>query len=968
MLRRRRLVLIAATCALAIPLLVSVARAEVSAAPVIAYPNLRVEVPVGDIAISSPSAGVRDLDFTHITWNAGPGPLEIDPQYNPTTGTAQANQALYTLTGPSTWSYVSSVPIVKPMVWDPPADYRFPLTGFGLYTVGSGGGVGTLVASSPKVDFCMTPDTYVGGVPDTAPSASPPESDCTNPNGTLGLSVGWGDEYDYTDAGNNIDISNLANGTYWLQAQADPGNYFQQAGPDDTITDTELSITGSSVTVLQQVNPGISPPVVTITSPGAGSVSTPLTVNATVSDTSPVTSVQFLLDGLPLGSPVTQSPYSVAVQTLPSGSHLLSAQAVDANGLTGTAPAVAITVPTTVGGLTIDKQVNVTGTTTVTTPSLSTSGPNELLLALVGSDANPASAHSQTVTVSGGGLTWSLVTRARVADGDSEIWSATAPSTLSGATFTSTASQKGYQQSLTVLALAGAEGIGNSAATGATSGAPSVSLTTTAAGSIVFGVGNDYDNAIGRTVGTGQALLSQWVDNATGDTYWSQYTTTPSSGPGQSLSVFDTAPTGDQWNLAAVEVTPAGSSSLAPPTVALSAPAPNATVTGTTPVTATATPANGASIAQVQLLLDGQPLGPALTAAPYTWSWDSTGVTNATHTLGAVATQSNGAVGYAPTITITVSNAAPPAVVTITQPTAGQSLSGTVSVTATVDIPAPVANVQFFLDGLALGAAVTSAPYTVSWNTTTALNGSHTLSAQATDVNGNVTKSAPVTVTVSNASTCFTVDVNTVAHGKGPVTSAAFHTASSSELLLALVGSDGPDVAGKQTVTVSGAGLTWKLVTRADKSGGDAEIWEAVATAKLTNAQVTATQSSKGYDEYLDVVSIQGTSGVGASAQASANSGAPTVTLTTTEPQSLVFGVGNDYNKAVARTPGANQVLLGQWLDTGTGDTYWSQNTALQSGAAGSAVTLNDTSPTTDPWNLAAVEVLAASNAAYTSS
>lgn len=103
-------------------------------------------------------------------------------------------------------------------------------------------------------------------------------------------------------------------------------------------------------------------------------------------------------------------------------------------------------------------------------------------------------------------------------------------------------------------------------------------------------------------------------------------------------------------------------------------------------------------------------------------------------------------------------------------------------------------------------------------------------------------------------------------------------------------------------------------------------------------------------------------------AQASANSGAPTVTLTTTEPQSLVFGVGNDYNKAVARTPGANQVLLGQWLDTGTGDTYWSQNTALQSGAAGSAVTLNDTSPTTDPWNLAAVEVLAASNAAYTSS
>src|SRR2546428_5010592 len=41
-------------------------------------------------------------------------------------------------------------------------------------------------------------------------------------------------------------------------------------------------------------------------------------------------------------------------------------------------------------------------------------------------------------------------------------------------------------------------------------------------------------------------------------------------------------------------------------------------------------------------------------------------------------------------------------------------------------------------------------PYAVSWNTTTATNGSHLLTAVARDAAGNRTTSAPVSVTVSN--------------------------------------------------------------------------------------------------------------------------------------------------------------------------------------------------------------------------
>jgi len=61
-----------------------------------------------------------------------------------------------------------------------------------------------------------------------------------------------------------------------------------------------------------------------------------------------------------------------------------------------------------------------------------------------------------------------------------------------------------------------------------------------------------------------------------------------------------------------------------------------------------------------------------------------------------------------------------------------------------------VVGVQFLLDGANLGAEVTTAPYTVNWNTTSATNGTHSLTARARDAAGNQTTSAAVSVTVSN--------------------------------------------------------------------------------------------------------------------------------------------------------------------------------------------------------------------------
>jgi hypothetical protein len=94
----------------------------------------------------------------------------------------------------------------------------------------------------------------------------------------------------------------------------------------------------------------------------------------------------------------------------------------------------------------------------------------------------------------------------------------------------------------------------------------------------------------------------------------------------------------------------------------------------------------------------------------------------------------------------------PPTVV-LTAPAAGPVSGTAVTVAANASDNVAVVSVQFKLDGANLGAPVTSAPYQVTWNSTTATNMSHTLTAVATDTSGNSTSSAPVVVTVSNPDT-----------------------------------------------------------------------------------------------------------------------------------------------------------------------------------------------------------------------
>jgi hypothetical protein len=138
-----------------------------------------------------------------------------------------------------------------------------------------------------------------------------------------------------------------------------------------------------------------------------------------------------------------------------------------------------------------------------------------------------------------------------------------------------------------------------------------------------------------------------------------------------------------------------------------------------------------------------------VTGAPYTFNWNTTSVANGSYTLTAKAYDAAGNVGTSSNVTVTVNNINTAPTVSVTYPTSGATVSGTVVITANASANAGVTRVAFYVNNVAQ-AADTIAPYTFSWNTTTVANGSYALVAKVTDTAGTVVASSSVTVTVKN--------------------------------------------------------------------------------------------------------------------------------------------------------------------------------------------------------------------------
>jgi len=126
----------------------------------------------------------------------------------------------------------------------------------------------------------------------------------------------------------------------------------------------------------------------------------------------------------------------------------------------------------------------------------------------------------------------------------------------------------------------------------------------------------------------------------------------------------------------------------------------------------------------------------------------------------------------------------PSPTVSITSPTSGAFIAGTVPVYASATDATGVAGVQFQVDGGNLGAEVVAAPYVTLWNTTSYGSGTHLLSAVARDAAGVTGTAAPVLVTVDN----FPPSVAITAPASGAMVSGTITVSASATDNIGVVG------------------------------------------------------------------------------------------------------------------------------------------------------------------------------------
>ena len=213
----------------------------------------------------------------------------------------------------------------------------------------------------------------------------------------------------------------------------------------------------------------------------------------------------------------------------------------------------------------------------------------------------------------------------------------------------------------------------------------------------------------------------------------------------------------------------------AAPTVSLTAPATNTSVNALATFNLTATAADtGGSITKVEFYSSLNGASPLLintdTTSPYAFSW--TAVAAGTYTVTAKATDNSGLVTTSAAITLksnaapTVSMAAPATNTVVTAP-------ATFALTANAaDTDGTITQVQF-LNGTTVLNTDTSAPYSFNW--TGVAIGSYTVTAKATDNNGVVTTSAPITLISNNLPT---VSLTAPTNGATAVAPATFSLAA----------------------------------------------------------------------------------------------------------------------------------------------------------------------------------------------
>lgn len=643
------------------------------------------------------------------------------------------------------------------------------------------------------------------------------------------------------------------------------GNYVLSALVTDSFGNRGVS---SNVTVTVKASPSVG-----VTSPVSGSsvtVGTTQTVTAVAAASNPgatITSVQFLANGISLGTSLA-SPYSVAWTPASAGTYNLTAIATDSIGTQATSSSVAITVTAAGGG--------------------GGGGGGGLIAPVVVIDT-PADGSTLTVntpqTISAtASLTNGTVTSVAFSANGTSIGSATVypytinwtPTTLGTFTITAVATGSNSAQATAVSTITV-----NSAT------APTVSITAPSTGSTV---GVNLAQTITATAASSTGYIASVEFLVNGKTLSTDtvfpYTAswTPSGTGTYILTAVAKDNSGVITTSAPASITVAAS---AAPTVSLTNPGSGSsyTIGSSLTLTAAASDSDG-TITQVSFYVNGALLSTD-TTAPYTSSiW--TPASSGNYTLTAQAADNSGNVTTSTAVTVTIgSNAAP--TVSITSPASGlnYSLGNNVLIGAVAsDTDGFIASVQFFANGQLIGAK-TAAPYTVSWKPASA--GTFALTAVATDNIGSSTTSTAVSVTVTSAIAPSVSLTN-------PASGASYGVGTSIPLNAAVTGGNGPTA--QVEFFINGASLS------IDSSAPYNTVWTPASAG--TYSLIAVATDNAGVSGTSTAINVTVTS-----------NGAPAVRLIS-PGTNLVVGLGTTVNLSAAASDADGSIASVRFLSNGT--------------------------------------------------
>ncbi|QYX78692.1 lysyl oxidase family protein [Streptomyces akebiae] len=221
-------------------------------------PDLR-SLPAWDIAITDGEdgdvAGKDYLAFSANVWNAGPAPLVVDGFRKPGADLMDSYQYFYDAKG----KQVGYAP-AGTMEWDPREGHEhWHFTDFASYRLLSADQ--TKEVRSGKEAFCLA---NTDAIDYTVKNANwhPENTDLSTACGSQDaisvrevLDVGSGDTYTQYRPGQSFDITDLPNGTYYIQVIANPENRLQETNHKNNIALRKVILGGTEGARTVQVPP-----------------------------------------------------------------------------------------------------------------------------------------------------------------------------------------------------------------------------------------------------------------------------------------------------------------------------------------------------------------------------------------------------------------------------------------------------------------------------------------------------------------------------------------------------------------------------------------------------------------------------------------------------------------------------------------------------------------------------------------